>query len=146
MLICLKSLPSESWHIILQKIKEKFEIWGTYWLNPTGRLVLIKYVLSSLPIYHFSSLLAPMGIKKYLAQDIQKFLWQGGKSNTNRLHLANWNLVRSPKDHRGLGIRDPKLVNIALGTKLLWRMVMGKNKWWKKSLMKKNLKGIGEYV
>jgi hypothetical protein len=67
-----------------------------------------------------------MSIKSYLAQDIQKFLWQGGKSNTNRLHLANWNLVRSPKYHRGLGIRDPKLVNIALGTKLLCIMVTGK--------------------
>jgi hypothetical protein len=82
-----------------------------------------------------------MTIKKSRTTDIQKFLWRGGKSNTNRLHLANWNLVRSPKDHRGLGIRDTELVNITLGKKLLWRMVMGKNEWWKKSLMKKYFEG-----
>jgi len=70
-------------------------------------LVLIKSVLSSLPIYQFSSLLAPMGIKKSLAQAIRKCLWQGGKSNTKKFHLVNWNLVKSPKDHGGLGVRDP---------------------------------------
>jgi hypothetical protein len=79
--------------------------------------------MSFLPIYQFSSFLAPMGIKKSLAQAIQKFLWKGGKSNTKRLHLENWNLVRSPKDHEGLGVCDPKVVNLALGEKLLWRMV-----------------------
>jgi hypothetical protein len=79
MSICLKSLPGDTWQVILHKIKEKFEIWGAFWLNPAGRLVLVKYVLSSLPIFQFSSLLAPVGIKKYLAEEIHKFLWQGGK-------------------------------------------------------------------
>jgi hypothetical protein len=82
--------------------------------NPTGRLVLVKYVLSSLPIYQFSALLAPVGIKKYLAEEIRKLLWKGGKYNSKIFHLANWSLVRSPKPHGGMGIRDPKLVNISL--------------------------------
>jgi hypothetical protein len=47
-----------------QKIKEKMESWGAIWLNPAGHLVLIKSILSSLPIFQFSSLLAPMGTKK----------------------------------------------------------------------------------
>jgi hypothetical protein len=77
--ISLKSLPGEAWHVILQKIKDQFEVWGEIWLNPTGRLVLVKSVLSSFPIFQFSTLLAPMGIKKAMAQIIHKFLWQGGK-------------------------------------------------------------------
>jgi len=123
----LKSLPVESWHIILQKIREKFEVWSVFWLNLASRLVLIKSVLSSLPIFQFSYLLAPMGIKKALAQVIQKFLLQGGKSNSKKNHLVNSNLVKSPKDHGGFGVRDPDMVNIMLGSKLLWRMVTGEN-------------------
>jgi len=34
--IYLKSLPGESWNVILKKIKEKFENCGAYWLNPVG--------------------------------------------------------------------------------------------------------------
>jgi hypothetical protein len=51
--ICLKSLPASSWNPILDKIKSKFHQWGSYWLNPAGRVILIKYFLSSLPIFHF---------------------------------------------------------------------------------------------
>jgi hypothetical protein len=54
--ICLKYIPGEYWHIIIQKIKENMENWGSIWLNPAGCLVLIKSILSSLPIFQFSTL------------------------------------------------------------------------------------------
>jgi hypothetical protein len=103
--------------------------------------MLIKSVLSSLPIFQFSSLLAPIGIKKSLARAIQKLLWQGGKSNTKIFHLENWNLVRAPKDNGKLGVWDPEVMNLSLGAKILWRMVPRKNKWWKKALVKKYMEG-----
>jgi hypothetical protein len=56
--------------------------WGSRWLNPAGRVVLINYVLSALPMYQFSTLLAPKGILKEMAQLIRKFLWQGGNQIT----------------------------------------------------------------
>jgi hypothetical protein len=70
------------------KIKEKFDIWGAIWLNSAGMLVLVKYVLSSLPIFQFSSLLAFVGIKNALAHVVHKFLWQGGKSNSKRFFMV----------------------------------------------------------
>jgi hypothetical protein len=51
--ISLKSLPGEAWQVILQNIKDQFEIWGAIWLNPAGRVVLVKSVLSSFPIFQF---------------------------------------------------------------------------------------------
>jgi hypothetical protein len=65
--ISLKSLPSEAWQVILQNLKDQFEIWGAIRLNPAGRVVLVKSVLSSFPIFQFSSLLTPIGIKKAMA-------------------------------------------------------------------------------
>jgi hypothetical protein len=45
--------------------------------------------------------------------------------------------VRSPKDHGGLGVHDPELVNIVVGSKILWRLVTRESEWWKMALLKK---------
>jgi hypothetical protein len=47
--LCLKSLPGEYWQLSLQKVREKMESWGSRWLNPVGRVILIKSVLSTYP-------------------------------------------------------------------------------------------------
>jgi hypothetical protein len=73
--LCLKALPPEFWHLILQNFREKMEIWGAQWINPAGRVVLIKSVLSVLPMFKFSTLLAPNGILQAKSQLIRKFLW-----------------------------------------------------------------------
>jgi hypothetical protein len=139
--ICLQNLSCSSWTPLIDKIKSKFTLWGSQWLNLTGKVVLIKAVLSALPIFQFSSLLAPTSVKSTITQEIRKFLWQGGKNNNKRMHLVNWNTVRAPKIHGGLGIRDPTLSNIALGAKILWRLVIGKQEWWKKVPVQKYLEG-----
>jgi hypothetical protein len=113
------------------------ETWGSRWLNLARRVVLIKYVLSNLPIYQFSTLLAPKGILKELAQFIHKFLWQGGKASHKKFHLLNWDTVTLPKKSGGLGIRDPEITNSAMVAKLLWRLVIGDNDQWKMALIKK---------
>jgi hypothetical protein len=126
-----------AWNNILDKIKEKFNKWGSLWLNHAGRVVLIKSVLSALPIFQLSMLLAPGKFKSEISQEIRRFLWQGGRSNSRRHHLINWNTVKAPKSRGGLGIRDPFLLNLALGTKILWRMVTRQNEWWKKDILHK---------
>jgi endonuclease V-like protein UPF0215 family len=46
------------WSNIISKIKSKIAAWGGYWLNKGGKLILIKSVLSALPIYQAAFLLA----------------------------------------------------------------------------------------
>jgi hypothetical protein len=46
--------------------------------------------------------------------------------------LVSWSVVRAPKDRGGLGIRDPALLNLAMGGKMVWRLIIGKVDWWKK--------------
>ena len=53
----------------------------------------------------------------------------------------NWETVCKPKVHRGAGISDPRKMNLALGAKILCRIVTGKGAWWKKILQKKHLSG-----
>jgi hypothetical protein len=136
--ISLKSSYSQVWQQILEKISKKLTYWGTQWLNPTTRVILIKVVLSSLPIYQCSTLLAPKCISNQIAKIIRSFLWQGGKMTHKNFHLVNWNQVTSDKNHGGLGIREPDLMNTTMGAKLLWRLITGKLTWWKQAI-KKNI-------
>jgi hypothetical protein len=71
--------PSIVWRPIIEKIQAKISHWGTLWLNPTGRVTLLKSIISSLPIFQCSIFLAPAYVKLSIAQAIRKFLWQGGK-------------------------------------------------------------------
>ena len=104
---------------MVDKIKNKITAWGTRWLNTVGNLVLIKSILSAYPIYTCSISLAPKKTMKYITREIKRFLWQGGNQNQSKFHLVNWNIVCTPKDCGGAGIRDSSKMNLALGAKIL---------------------------
>jgi hypothetical protein len=121
--LCIFPLSSTSWIPILDKIKSKFTQWGVNWLNPSRCIILINYVLSALPIFKFSALLAPTSFKLAFTHEIQFFLWQGGKYNSKKFQLISWDIVRTPKSHGGLGVMDPSLMKKDLGDKILCILV-----------------------
>ena len=53
---------------------------------------------------------------------LRDFLWQGGKGNQDKIHLISWDIVKRDITEGGLQIRDPALVNMALGGKILWKL------------------------
>jgi hypothetical protein len=63
------------------------------------------------------------------------------KMTHKKFHLVNWNQVTSNKNHGGLGIREPTLMNITMGAKLLWSLIIGKLTWWKQAIWKKYFRG-----
>jgi hypothetical protein len=115
------------WVDIISKLKSKIAAWGGFWLTNAGKLILIKSQLAALPIYQSAFLLAPRAVTDQIKMLIRDFLWHGGKGNENRLHLAKWELVRRPIADGGLQIRDPALINLSLGGKLLWQIAHDPN-------------------
>ena len=83
-------------------------------------------------------ILAPSGITRQISLWMKKNIWQGGKPNTKKLHFVKRSTVTSLKENEGIVIRDPIIMNKALGTKTLWR-VSSKKAWWKPVLHKKYL-------
>ena len=74
---------------------------------------------------------------KDVTRENKNFLWQGDKSsNLKKFHLVNWEIVSRPKICKGVGVRDPNKMNLALGAKILWRILSGKEAWWKEILQK----------
>lgn len=50
-----------------------------------------------------------------------------------------WKSIIQAQEKGGLGIRSPKFLNLALGAKIVWRLITGPTAWWKKALELKYL-------
>ena len=96
---------------------------GAQWLNLASRLILVKVFLLTLPIFQYSSMLALMRIKREVAQELIKFLCEGGKTNHKHFYMVNWQVVRAPKSHGGLRVKDPILANLAPVSKFFWALI-----------------------
>lgn len=115
------------------------EWWGSSWLNMFGRLILLKFFLSSLPLYHFTFLNALTIIHKKIEAFLRHFLWQGGKNEKKKYNLVTWRQATQNHENGGLDIRIPKVLNNAFGGKIGWRLISGQNLWWKQVLESKYL-------
>eukprot|EP00253_Pinus_taeda_P036625 PITA_36625 len=73
------NLKAIAWEVIIDKMKRKIQHWGTSWLNPVGRIILLKAGLSSLPLYCFTLLQAPANFHFKMDGLLRHFLWQGGR-------------------------------------------------------------------
>jgi len=132
---------TSNWNHLIDKLKKRISSWGANWLSLTGRTVLIKSVLASVPIYQNSLLLAPDTTIKQMEALQRSFLWEGGKQTGRRPHLINWDKVSKPLLEGGLSLKNTKVQNLALGAKLLWYIVSGDTTWCKEALWKKYFRG-----
>jgi len=65
----------------------------------------------------------------------------GGKQENRKFSLVKWEQVVLPYEQGGLSIWIPGLMNVALGMKIVWRLITGKESWWKKTLITKYMDG-----
>lgn len=132
--VTLGNLKASTWSEVIDKVKRKVQQWGTQWLNPAGRLILLKSGISSLPLYRFTLYHAPASFHNKLEIALRNFLWQGGRQDKGRFNLVNWRTVIQSPDRGGLGIRMPKFLNLAFGIKMAWRLISEPKAWWKQVL------------
>ncbi|KAJ4799714.1 RNA-directed DNA polymerase (reverse transcriptase)-related family protein [Rhynchospora pubera] len=116
-------------NMLLERLKAKLTGWRSDMLSHAGRLVLIKSVLLSIPLFFMSVEIIPKGLIKQMESLIAKFFW--GKTDKNRyLSLVAWARICQPTDKGGLGVRQLQSFGDALFLKLVWEMMSGSNKIW----------------
>ena len=91
-----------------------------------GKVILIKALLATLPIYQYPIIMALASAHKQIELILRSFLWQGGKQENKKFSLVRWALVVLPYEQGGLSIQIPELMNVALGMKIIWRLIIGK--------------------
>eukprot|EP00253_Pinus_taeda_P036022 PITA_36022 len=72
--VSLGPLKADTWNEMLDKIERKVQQWGTMWLNPAGRLILLKSGITSLPLYRFSLYHAPAIFHQKMEGILRHFL------------------------------------------------------------------------
>lgn len=141
----VKGKPGNSmWLPLLDKFKGKIHTWGASWLNKAGKVVLINSILAALLVYQASILLAPKSILSQMEKILRRFLWEGGKKGEGKIHLVNWDKVKASKEEGGLQMKDISTQNLALGGKILWRLIHEKTSWRTKALRFKYFRGLKE--
>jgi hypothetical protein len=98
-------------------------------------------VVTSIPIYQSSLLLAPATVIQKIEAFQRRFLWEGGRQAQRKLHLISWEKTSKPFLEGGLNLKKTRTQNLALGAKLLWKMVTGKPSWSKLALWRKYFRG-----
>ncbi|KAM0052219.1 putative RNA-directed DNA polymerase [Helianthus debilis subsp. tardiflorus] len=123
-----------NWDPIFSIVKSRLASWKAKTLSIGGRLVLIKAVLESLPIYFLSIFKAPVKVINSLESIIRNFLW-GGSEDIKKLHWVAWEKVTLPKRYGGLGLSKLNLVNEALLCKWVWRYRVEEESLWRRVIM-----------
>ncbi|KAE8660741.1 hypothetical protein F3Y22_tig00116951pilonHSYRG00750 [Hibiscus syriacus] len=124
------------WDPVFKNFSSKLAGWKASCLSLAGRTVLLKSVLTSLPIFFLSLFKMPCNIGKKLNSLMANFLW-GEKGDKRRIHWVNWNTVCRPLNCGGLGVLDLNLTNRALLGKWVWKFANDKNSLWKSVLCSK---------
>eukprot|EP00253_Pinus_taeda_P026927 PITA_26927 len=109
-----------SWTSLLEKLEAKLSLWTHRSLNMASRLILIKAVLQSMPLYLFSILAAPKWVLKAIKKLQRNFLW-GSTGPNRKWALVKWEKACLPKMGGGIGLRDSEHSNKIMGDKLWWK-------------------------
>lgn len=107
------------WDKIKAKLSLKMTNWKPNWLSSTSRLVKIKSILSSMPIFWLGVFWLPLNTLLEMEHLMRDFLWKGN-SEENKIHLVSWDLVYSDVNKGRLGIRSLRTMNTTLLRNLLW--------------------------
>ncbi|XP_062176085.1 uncharacterized protein LOC133881146 [Alnus glutinosa] len=125
---------------ILDKVLNKIERWRAKTLSQAGRTVLIKATAAAIPSYAMSTFMLPVSICKMLDRSFKNFWWGFPKDKSRNLSLKSWSSICLPRSQGGLGIRDMKSTNLALISKLGWKILNNSDNIWVQFLQKKYIR------
>ena len=135
-----KGANRRQYNDIVERVMNKLSRWKAKFLSFASRSVLIKSVMAAMPNHVMRGAALPTHICDKLDKINRDFLW-GSTSDRQKMHLVGWNKIVQPKEEGGLGIQAARAKNIALLSKLNWRMYHEQDAHWAKIMLKKYCTG-----
>jgi hypothetical protein len=105
---------------LIDKIADKLPGWKAALMHPAGRNVLVKAVLTAIPIHHLMVLQCPKWVLKAIDKIRRGFLWKGRRDIRGGHCLVNWGRVCRPIELGGLGIHNLEALGWSLCMRWLW--------------------------
>ncbi|XP_019233205.1 PREDICTED: uncharacterized protein LOC109213823 [Nicotiana attenuata] len=105
---------------MVAKIVKRISGWQGRLLSYGGKVVIIKNVLQSLPLYTLSAMSPPKATLNLIEKHFSRFLW-GSSGDKNKFHWSSWKNLCVPKEEGGIGIRRMEDINEICSIKRWWR-------------------------
>ena len=122
---------------IKKRLEDRVESWQAKLLSRASRTTLIQAVAMSIPTYSMPSFLLPKQLCSEIDAIVRRFWWTGSGATKRFLALKSWDALCKPKECGGLGFRRFYYFNLALLSKLGWKVVAGEDVFWVKALQAK---------
>lgn len=120
---------SNSFDYLIEKFEKRLNKWKANFLSHAGRLVLIKSVLDSMPIYAMGTIILPKKVTVKLTAIARNFFW-GGNHDKRSLAYVAWGKITTPRGMGGLGLRSIEEMNKALVMKVIWKLASNEDAQW----------------
>ncbi|PNX54676.1 ribonuclease H [Trifolium pratense] len=101
------------WEPVLSRIRNILSGWKSHFLSFGGRLVLLKSVLTSFPVYPLSFFKAPSCIISSIESLLNNFFWDESE-DIRKTSRISWKTICLRKEYGGLGVRRLREFNIAI--------------------------------
>ncbi|WJX73641.1 hypothetical protein P8452_57400 [Trifolium repens] len=111
-----------TWKPVIELLQKRLHAWQNRFVSLGGRVVLINLVLAAIHLFYLSLFKMPMKTWKKIVSIQRNFLW-GGANNKSKIAWVKWVDVCRSKEDGGLGVKNLRLMNIALLTKWRWRLL-----------------------
>nr|XP_027124765.1 uncharacterized protein LOC113741433 [Coffea arabica] len=113
---------------LLSKVSQRIASWHGRWLSMSARAILIKHVLSSMPIHILAVIEPPKGVISDLERILARFFWGESEFGAKR-HWSKWANLCFPVEEGGVGFRSLQTIVEAFSCKLWWMFRHGQSLW-----------------
>ncbi|XP_020672715.1 uncharacterized protein LOC110092485 [Dendrobium catenatum] len=118
----LRRLRKADFQCLLDNSCKKINAWGNKFVSFAGRMVLVKSVFLSLPIYTMTHSLIPMSTLLEFDKICRDFIWN--KCDGKRgLHYLAWDHVCKPKEYGGWGVQSAMERRDVMRAKFTWKLI-----------------------
>jgi len=110
-----------TWKSVLSQIRGRLNSWKGWLLSMAGRAIMIKSVISVIPLYYMSIFCILKVVVCKITTMQSRFLW-GGSIDNRKIHKLAWETVAKEKDRGGLSVGTISAKNKALLFKWIWKL------------------------
>jgi hypothetical protein len=118
--LSIRKLANSDLVPLVDKVADKLPGWKANLFSRASRLVMVKTVLSSVPIYLMLALELPKWVFKAIDKRRRCFLWKGQGDAYGGNFLVSWEAIQRPLKYGGLAILNLEMFGWALRARWLW--------------------------
>lgn len=113
---------------LLNKLRGRLHHWSSKLLSQGGKVVLLRHVLSTMPLYLLQVVNPPKAVLVAMGRICNSFLWDQNL-DSQRIHWRAWEKLCYPVEEGGIGVRLFGDMLKAFSCKLWWRLRQKNSIW-----------------